>query len=75
MPDPRRTSRLAYLYELSHIGIEMAAPIGLGALCDVYLNTMPWGTSIGAVVGLVGGLFHLVRLTRREPPDEPGSDA
>ena len=42
----------------------MVAPIGLGLLLDHYLNWMPWATIIGAVIGLVGGVFHLVKLTQ-----------
>jgi F0F1-type ATP synthase assembly protein I len=53
---------------LSQVGLEMVAPIGMGAALDYYLEwTAPWTTVIGAVVGLVGGMAHLVAiLNRRE---------
>ncbi len=77
MPKPSRGSRLAYYGELSQVGFEMAAPIGLGALLDYWGGwRYPVATVIGAVLGLVGGIFHLVVLGNREseinddPPDE-----
>lgn len=77
MPDPKPESpgrsRLAYYAELSQIGIEMAAPIGLGAIIDYWVGWGPWGAVVGAVLGLVGGLFHLVKLSNRNVP-ENGSD-
>lgn len=66
MPDRPRDSRLALYAELSQVGIEMAAPIGLGAAIDYWRGwAFPYGGIVGAVVGLVGGLFHLVKLANR----------
>jgi hypothetical protein len=48
---------------LSQVGFEMAAPIGLGVWADVSFHTLPWLTVAGAVLGFVGGLIHLVRLS------------
>ncbi len=58
---------MALYAELSQVGIEMAAPIGLGALID-WWGGWAWsvGAIVGAVVGLVGGIFHLVILAGRE---------
>jgi F0F1-type ATP synthase assembly protein I len=69
-PDPNK--RLGYYMELSQIGFEMAAPIGLGAFVDHWLGVGPWCAVVGAVLGLGGGLFHLVRMSNREPkePDQ-----
>jgi hypothetical protein len=67
MPNSPRRSRLAYYGELSQVGLEMAAPIGVGALIDHWVG---WGHSVGAIVGavfgLVGGVTHLVVLANRE---------
>ena len=48
------------------IGLEMAAPIGLGWFLDFRLGTTPWLTVAGAILGLVGGLAHLISLLERE---------
>ena len=63
-------NRMAYYAELSQIGVEMAAPIGLGALLDYWVGWGPWATVSGAVLGLIGGLFHLVTLSNRPLPED-----
>jgi F0F1-type ATP synthase assembly protein I len=50
---------------LGSVGLEMVAPIGLGLIVDYYLNWGQWGVSIGAVLGLAGGVTHLVLLANR----------
>lgn len=66
-PDPKQ---LGYYYALAQIGVEMAAPIGLGWLLDRWLDWFPWLTSTGAILGLALGLIHLVMLVNRPPNDE-----
>jgi F0F1-type ATP synthase assembly protein I len=56
-PDPRELGR--YL-ALGQIGLEMVAPILVGLAVDHYLGSRPWGVVVGAVLGLGGGLIHLV---------------
>src|SRR2546428_31253 len=74
--DPRKFG-LAVM--LGQAGLEMVAPIALGVLLDRWLNTMPWLTVPGAVVGFVGGLGHMPsRATRLNaasppPPARPGA--
>jgi F0F1-type ATP synthase assembly protein I len=63
---PRQT---AYYFALSQVGFEMAAPIGVGYLVDLWLGVFPWLTISGAILGLVGGLYHLVALTKNPPKD------
>jgi len=61
---------------LGQTGMEMVAPIGAGVLLDHWLKTLPWLTVIGAVVGFVGGLGHMIflanRINREDTP--PGPD-
>jgi F0F1-type ATP synthase assembly protein I len=57
---------------LAQVGMEMAAPIGVGLALDYFLGYAPWGVVGGAVVGLVGGLAHLVRLAHRPDESHPG---
>jgi F0F1-type ATP synthase assembly protein I len=66
---------MGHLFALAQIGAEMAAPIGLGVLADVYLRTMPWGIIVGAVLGFVGGLLHLLHLVNRQDRDDPSKKA
>jgi F0F1-type ATP synthase assembly protein I len=58
---------------MAQIGFEMAAPIGLGAWLDYGFGWSPWAVIVGAVVGLVGGIFHLVWMANRE--DGGGDDS
>lgn len=50
---------------LANIGVELAAAvIGLSLLgywIDCQLKTGPWGLLICAILGIVGGLYNLVR--------------
>jgi F0F1-type ATP synthase assembly protein I len=51
---------------IAQVGLEMAVPPGLGALVDAYFGVGPWGVVVGAVLGLIIGLLHLVQLVNRE---------
>lgn len=66
MPDPKELGRL---FAFAQVGFEMAAPVGIGMALDYYLDWRPWGTVGGAIVGLVGGIFHLVVLSNRQTDD------
>jgi F0F1-type ATP synthase assembly protein I len=77
--DPVDSKRVGYYFALAQVGFEMVAPIALGYWLDRRFGWSPWGAACGAVVGLVGGLFHLVWLARkaeqeeakRKPRDQP----
>jgi ATP synthase protein I len=43
----------------------MVLPIVLGLALDYYLRWAPWAVVGGAVLGLAGGLAHLVMLLNR----------
>jgi hypothetical protein len=70
VPDPKQLGR--YM-ALAQVGFEMAAPIFLGWWLDATFDWAPWGVITGAVVGLLGGIAHLVALSSRwnneKPPD------
>jgi F0F1-type ATP synthase assembly protein I len=55
---------MARLMTIGQVGIEMAAPIGIGFAIDYLLNTTPILMIVGAVLGFVGGVYHLVVLNR-----------
>jgi F0F1-type ATP synthase assembly protein I len=63
MPEePRSRSSLA---RLSGIGVELAAAIAGFTLAgygwDRYFGTAPWGVLTGALLGLVGGMYNMIR--------------
>ena len=62
--------QLAYYFALSQVGFEMVAPIGLGYFLDWWLGIFPWMTIGGAILGLFGGLYHLVVMSKRAPTDD-----
>lgn len=62
-PGPRELGR--YM-ALAQVGVEMVSPVVAGLILDYYLNWSPWGTIVGAIVGLVGGLAHLIAIVSRE---------
>lgn len=67
--DPKET---AFYVMLGQVGMEMVGPVILGLLLDHWLNWTPWLTVIGAVLGFVGGLGHLVVLLNQK--NKPGPD-
>jgi F0F1-type ATP synthase assembly protein I len=56
---------------LAQVGLEMVVPIVAGMYLDTRFAWGPWGTIVGAVIGLIGGLAHLIYLLNR--PGEDGS--
>ena len=69
LPDSREFGRL---FALSQVGLEMVIPIIVGVWIDNKLGWAPWGVIVGAVLGLGGGLWHLVVLLKRfENKDSP----
>ena len=69
-PDPKE---MGFYLALAQVGLEMVAPVGVGAILDYYFNWMPWATTTGAVLGLAGGLAHLVSLlNKHDRPDSSG---
>jgi F0F1-type ATP synthase assembly protein I len=64
---PEEPKSASDLSKLSGIGFEFAAAVGgftfAGYLWDRYFGTSPWGTLAGAILGLVGGMYNLIRQT------------
>ncbi len=67
-PDPREVGKY---FALAQVGLEMVAPIALGLVVDSYADTGPWGVVAGTVLGLVGGLWHLIILAKRFDEADP----
>jgi F0F1-type ATP synthase assembly protein I len=66
-PDPREVGRY---YALAQAGLEMVAPLVIGAFLDYKLGWAPWATVIGAIIGFVGGTMHLIIMAQRMDRDE-----
>ena len=62
---PPERREFAHYITLAQVGMEMVAPIVVGLLLDSSLGWSPWATIVGAVIGLVGGIGHLVALANR----------
>ena len=62
-PDFRPLGQLAVL---SQIGLEMAAPVGVGAAADYFFGWAPWASICGAILGLVGGMAQLIAILNRQ---------
>lgn len=58
--------KLGFYLGLSHAGMMMVVPVGIGIYVDDFLGWEPWGVSIGVVVGFVSGLFYLLRALTKE---------
>lgn len=72
MPDmtPQESRKLARLFQISQIGMEMAVPVGIGVGLDYWLGTLPWFTIGGALLGPTLGFIHLMALLN-PPADSP----
>lgn len=71
MIDPQPPSgQSSGAWRLAGAGVELAASVGgccaLGYWIDKKLDSSPWALLIGAAVGIVGGLYNLVRRSLHE---------
>jgi F0F1-type ATP synthase assembly protein I len=73
VPNSSDNRDLGRYLAIGQVGIEMAVPIGIGLLLDIYLGWRPWGIIVGAVLGLTLGLVRLVRIVNKEEPTRPPS--
>jgi F0F1-type ATP synthase assembly protein I len=64
-PNAHDAHEMGRYFALAQVGLEMVAPIVIGLILDNNLGWKPWGVVGGAVLGLVGGLAHLVLLANR----------
>lgn len=62
---PEEPKSAVDLSRLAGIGFEMAAAVAgftfFGWLWDRHFGTQPWGVLIGAILGLTGGMYNLIR--------------
>ena len=52
------------------VGLELAGAVAVftaaGYFFDRWRGTDPWGTLIGAALGIIGGLYNMVKTAMRE---------
>jgi len=53
------------VHQVTAISLEMVLPAGLGYFADQAWGTEPWLVSVGAVLGFVMAMVHLLQLARR----------
>ncbi|MGQ9650291.1 MAG: AtpZ/AtpI family protein [Phycisphaerae bacterium] len=76
MSAPKSAWRLSPgMMRLAGAGVELAAGVGgaclLGWWIDRHFGTRPWGLLVCAIVGIVGGLYNLVRRAVVEMVEPP----
>ena len=63
--DPRRRIDPQPWMRLASSGMELAAAVGgfalLGYWIDRHNGSSPWGLLIGALLGLIGGFYNLIK--------------
>jgi F0F1-type ATP synthase assembly protein I len=69
---PVSPKELGFYFSVAQVGLEMVFPVGIGLVLDHYLHWTPWGVVVGAVLGLLLGLVHLIALTNQRNKSGPG---
>jgi len=77
MSDPKSVKRLPVgAMRLAGTGVELAAAVAGGCLLgywiDRHFKTSPWGLIICALLGIVGGLYNMIRQAMQEAPGSDG---
>jgi len=70
VPDPPNDGRpplvvaMQWVNQITTVSLEMALPAALGYWLDQKWQTEPWLVAVGAVLGFVTAMTHLLQLTR-----------
>ncbi len=67
LPNPKEMGRY---FAIGQVGLEMVVPIILGLVLDYQFGWMPWATVVGAILGLIGGISHLVVISSQSEKDQ-----
>jgi F0F1-type ATP synthase assembly protein I len=69
---PPMVVAMYWVQQVTSISIEMVAPAGLGYWLDKRWGTGPWVLAVGAVLGFLLALWHLLALAKRGGPGSSG---
>jgi F0F1-type ATP synthase assembly protein I len=62
---PEKPSSSKGWTRLAGVGFELAAAVGgftlVGYWWDRHFGTAPWGLLVGALLGLIGGMYNMIR--------------
>jgi ATP synthase protein I len=78
VPDASKDDRppivvgMFWVQQITSIAVEMALPAALGLYLDKRWGTGPWLLAVGAIVGFLAALWHLLALAKRGGPRAPG---
>jgi F0F1-type ATP synthase assembly protein I len=67
LPDSKE---MRFYLALAQVGTEMVAPLLVGLLLDWLFGWLPWATVVGAVLGFVGGMMHMISLLSAHQREE-----
>jgi hypothetical protein len=67
LPDPKE---MRFYLSLAQVGTEMVGPLLVGLLLDWLLGWLPWATVVGAVLGFVGGMMHMISMLSAHQREE-----
>jgi len=72
-PDGRSPIAIAIEWStrLMTIGLEMALPAAAGYWLDLHISTSPVFVILGALLGFIAGMFHLLQIARFQGPKKP----
>jgi hypothetical protein len=71
---PDNPKELGYYLALGQAGLEMVVPVAIGVAVEHYFPAVaPWAVVVGAILGPIVGLTHLVMMTNKGkgPDDTP----
>ena len=71
LPDSKE---MKFYLSLAQVGTEMVGPLLVGLLLDWMFGWLPWATVVGAVLGFVGGMAHMISLLTRHDREEEQSE-
>jgi F0F1-type ATP synthase assembly protein I len=81
MPDgrPPDAREMGIYFTLAQVGVEMVMPLIVGLVIDRWVGWGPWAMLGGTVLGFVGGIAHLVILSKQQDAGQrdkkpPGSN-
>lgn len=63
--DPKDSRRLGLYMALAQVGTEMVVPTVVGLILDLNLGWTPWALIIGTILGMAGGLYHMMAILKQ----------